>query len=972
MQPEPARQKPARLDRILHFTAVYLIPISMVIASVLAVLLLDKMYPQVSGSPVTLRILPTSEKVALDPETAYSTLRQQPPSPSASSGRQAWMLADIPKQTDFDDYLLEIPSRHVTSLICWDANTMDVIGAASRRTSAPDIRMAKLGFNITMGQLVRPQQTLCYGTFTQSHHVSARLWSVNQFHQASSRFDHGMGLLEGGLLTPALFALLIAIIAGQSTYAVLAAWLIANLRLGAFAIGWDTQWLGFLLPLEAMPYIRQLTAAAYYLLTVTLLIRLLRASNYTKHPRLLKLTKASAILLMFASVLPNTWFWSGAGVIAIFGMIAAIFLLTRVIKQTGLAIWFWQVTSLALAFSIIIGLAVLLIFGNINDLDSLNTTVLLLVSSAAMVLSLAERLRNAGSEQQRLHTELVTSYAITPIGMFTLDAQQRFIRMNPVLERMLGFTIAQHPDARWADYFPELDWDELTSKAHANEDVEITAKKRHSSDKTQHFAIRAVVVNKTIEGSLQDISAHTAVIEQLRILAGKDPVTEALNQRSFEEAVANAIKTLETTGPASLVYLSVGHFKNINSLFGYTTGDALLIQTRKKITATLTQPYEIGRVGSDEFAILFPGKSAEQIEPVVQDLAHGINNHLFTIAAHTINVKVAMGLIDLSPELNNAKEALFAAGRACGDAHKDQRTVVTYERGSAALSEHRELLHLFDQIEAGKTPEGFRLYLQPMLSFHSPKDASSFEVLLRVNDSENRPLSAGRVIAAAEDIGTITTIDKWVLEAILSWLNENHHRLPSLRLLSINISGVSLNSDAFIEHLFRLLDRYKHLSRYLLIEMTEGVALQDLERTQKTIRRIQEQGVRIGLDDFGAGYTSFSYLRNLNADVIKIDGTLIQNMLADANNIAIVRTIIQLAHQLKMKCIAEWVEDKATLETLHKMGVDYVQGFYISPAVPLATVLKSKSIIDFLSTNESRDSVQLILDKQQTPHQPSK
>lgn len=969
MQPEHARGKPAILDRILHTTAVFLIPISMVIASVLAILLLDKMYPNVSGTPIPLRVVPTSEDSPLHPEAMSPTLKSNLVSPSRQSGKQAWLLADIPAQPNFKDHLLELPSRYVTNLTCWDANTMSLIGSGSRRSSSPDIRMAKLGFNITIGQLPVAQQVLCYGTFTQSNYVTARLWPVRSFQQAASRFDHGMGLLEGGLITPAIFALLIGLIARQTTYAVLAAWLIANLRLGAFAIGWDTQWLGFLLPLEAMPFIRQLTAAVYYLLTVTLLIRLLRASNYTEHPRLLTLTKGSALLLLLASVLPPTWFWPSAGVIGVFGMVAAIFLLTRVLKQTGLAVWFWQATSIALAFSIIIGLAAMLVFGNIDDLDSLGTTILLLGSSATIVLSLAERLRNQRSEQQRLRSELVTSYAINPTGMFTLDSQQRFIRMNPVLERMLGFTIAQHPDSRWTDYFPQLDWNELTSKAHANEDVEITAKKRHSGDKTQHFAIRAVVVDKTIEGSLQDISAHAAVIEQLRVFAGKDPVTEALNQRSFKEAVANALETIDTTGPASLVYLNVGHFKNISNLFGYTTGDALLIETHKKIISILTPPYSVGRIGSDEFAILFPGKTAEQIEPIVQMLARDINTHLFTIAAHSINVNITMGLIDLGPEFSNAKEALFAAGRACGDAVKDKRTVVTYERGSDALNEHRELLHLFGQIEAGTTPEEFELYLQPLFSVRSHGHACSFEVLLRVTDSENKCLSTGRVIGAAEDIGTITRIDKWVLETVLERLDKHEHRLSPLQMVSINISGVSLNSDVFIEQLFVLLNQYPHLTQYLLIEMTESVALQNLQRTQKTIRRIQEKGVRIGLDDFGAGYTSFSYLRNLNADVIKIDGGLIQNMLDVPSSSIIVRTIIQLAHQLKMKCVAEWVEDKDTLEALHEMGIDYIQGFFISPAVPLETALKSESIIDFLSTDESRDSVNRILALQQV-HKP--
>lgn len=933
---------------------VYVIPLCLVVTSILAALLLDKMYPNVSGSPVALRVLPTSENVALDPETAYDTLRQQPVSNTTPSGRQAWLLASIAPQQEPADYLLEIPSRYISRMMCWDGSTMNVIGTANRPASVSEKRMIQLGTSIVLGQLTNARQVLCYGTFTQSASINARLWSATDFHQAASRFDHGMGLLEGGLLTPAIFTLIIALITRQSTYALLAAWLIANLRLGAFAIGWDTQWLGYMLPSDAMPLIRHLTAAAYYLLTVSLLVRLLRASNYTGHPRLLWLTKWSAILLLAATALPGPWFWPVVSIVAIFGLISTFILLTRVWKQTRLAIWFWQVTSLAVAFSILIGLAGMLVFGDINDLDNIYTTMLLLVSSAAMVLALAERLRNVSSEQQRLQTELVTSYAITPIGMFTLDAQRRFVRMNPVLERMLDFTIARHPDARWTDYFPELDWDDLTSKTRANEDVEITAKKRHSSDNAHHFAIRAVAVDKTIEGSLQDITAHTALIEQLRVLAGKDPVTEALNQRSIESAVANCIATLGTNGPSSLARLNLSHFNNISNLFGYTTGDALLLQTRKKISSTLRIPYELGRVGSDEFAILFPGQSANQVEPVMQDLAQSVNSHLFAIAAHTMSVKVAIGLIDLSPDLNGPKEALFAAGRACRDALKDQRQVVTYERGSAELDEHREMLRLFDLLEAGQTPEGFHIELQPILSMQAPEQSWNFEVLLRVKDSQDKPLSPGRLIAAAEDIGTITTIDKWVFETTLAWLDEHKRHLSSVRLLSINVSGVSLNSDAFTEHLFRLLDRYKHLARRIVIEMTEGVALADLERTQVIIRRLQETGVRIGLDDFGAGYTSFSYLRNLKADLIKIDGTLIQNMLADPGNIAIVNTIIRLAHQLKMTCVAEWVEDIETLETLHKMGINYLQGFIISPSVSLETVLAAKSVTDLLVTVESR------------------
>src|SRR5699024_6544195 len=152
----------------------------------------------------------------------------------------------------------------------------------------------------------RNHQLLCYGSFTQETPVTAQLWAVNDYHQAASKFDHTMGMLEGGLLTPAIFALIIALITRETTYALLAAWLVANLRLGAFAIGWDAQWLGYLIPIEAMPMIRHLTASVYYLLTVVILARLLRISHYTSHPRLLAVTKLSSLgMLIAAFVVPN-------------------------------------------------------------------------------------------------------------------------------------------------------------------------------------------------------------------------------------------------------------------------------------------------------------------------------------------------------------------------------------------------------------------------------------------------------------------------------------------------------------------------------------------------------------------------------------------------------------------------------------------------------------------------------------------
>src|SRR5690606_6109745 len=139
---------------------------------------------------------------------------------------------------------------------------------------------------------------------------------------------------------------------------------------------------------------------------------------------------------------------------------------------------------------------------------------------------------------------------------------------------------------------------------------------------------------------------------------------------------------------------------------------------------------------------------------------------------------------------------------------------------------------------------------------------------------------------------------------------------PSTRFVNINLSGVSLNDNKFIEGFYAMLERYENLTHRLCVEITEGVALRDLDRTRQFMERLQAMGVRIALDDFGAGYTSFSYLKKLQADSIKIDGALIKDMLENQTNIAIVRTIVELARSLEMVTIAEWVEDCATLEAL--------------------------------------------------------
>lgn len=334
------------------------------------------------------------------------------------------------------------------------------------------------------------------------------------------------------------------------------------------------------------------------------------------------------------------------------------------------------------------------------------------------------------------------------------------------------------------------------------------------------------------------------------------------------------------------------------------------------------------------------------------DIIDAITVEPFHVGSRAFQISGTMGLIALKESMT-ASDAISAANHACRDARKRRQDIVVYEQDSLALQEHTEELRIFDQIEGGDAPSGLYLDMQPIMSLKAPLDSINFEVLLRVRDSSGIPIPSGKFISSAEESGTITTLDRWVFTATLEWMAKHEQRLGRTQFVNINLSGVSLSDEKFINSLFGLLSRYEHLCNKLYVEVTEGVALQNLSRTSELVKRLGAMGVRVALDDFGAGYTSFSYLKELEAQAIKIDGTLIRDMLKNETNTAIVRAIVQLAQSLNKQSIAEWVEDYPTLVALRDMGVDFVQGYVVSKARPSVDILNAHSITDLVTNRDT-------------------
>jgi EAL domain-containing protein (putative c-di-GMP-specific phosphodiesterase class I) len=242
--------------------------------------------------------------------------------------------------------------------------------------------------------------------------------------------------------------------------------------------------------------------------------------------------------------------------------------------------------------------------------------------------------------------------------------------------------------------------------------------------------------------------------------------------------------------------------------------------------------------------------------------------------------------------------------------------------------------------------------MQPIMSLSAPTESLNFEVLLRMRAPDGTTLPAGKVIVAAEESGNIAAIDRWVMTTLLTWIEKHQHMLPNTQFICVNLSGGSLNDEQFMEDVFALFAQHRSIVHYLCLEITESVALHDLENTQRFISRVHDMGGKIALDDFGAGYTSFKYLKALSADALKIDGEFVRSMCAHPADIAIVEAIVALARNLGMRSVAEWVEDVDTLRALQEIGVDYVQGFLVARPQDSSAILAASSAASFVKDPE--------------------
>ena len=430
---------------------------------------------------------------------------------------------------------------------------------------------------------------------------------------------------------------------------------------------------------------------------------------------------------------------------------------------------------------------------------------------------------------------------------------------------------------------------------------------------------------------------------RLRFLSERDPLTGVFNRREFELALERQLAYADRYEPGGAVLIvGIDNFKYLNNALGPRRGDQLIRAVAKRLESRLRDTDTLARLGGDEFAALLPRLSAEEATAVAQDLLLAVRKEM--PAEHhgdatRLTVSIGVAAFRRGEHLS-ADDLLIEADVALIEAKERGRNrVACYDVADRARERRRARQSWSERIRDALADDRFTLYCQPIVDVNS-RAVVSYELLLRMIGDDGEVIPAGEFIEHAERFGLIGEIDRWVVRRAVALLAQHAERGSGRPLLlAVNLAATSLE-DAGLPGYVEQLTRSAGVDpASLIFEITETVAIANLDRARAFVERLKALGCRFALDDFGAGFATFHYLKHLSFDLLKIDGQFVRNLATNSTDQVVVRALVMTADGMGKGSVAEFVEDDATLEALRDLGVDYVQGFHIARPAPVSEVL---------------------------------
>lgn len=438
---------------------------------------------------------------------------------------------------------------------------------------------------------------------------------------------------------------------------------------------------------------------------------------------------------------------------------------------------------------------------------------------------------------------------------------------------------------------------------------------------------------------------HQKAEKNIHHMAFHDMLTGLVNRHEFEWRLDNAIESAQQHDYIhAVLYMDLDHFKLVNDTAGHVAGDELLRQLSSQLKKHVRETDTLARLGGDEFALLLEHCLPERAEHIADNIVSMMNEYKFTWDRKSYDIGISIGLVLFDKNTLDHDEVLRHADLACYRAKDSGRNrVQIYNAEDDGMLQHHGEMESVNRIRQALEGDNFELHAQVIESLQGEEDTTTWEVLVRLREND-KLITPDSFIPAAERFGLMSEIDRWVVRHALEQYDRLNELVSSGKKFRffINLSGTSLSDGSFFEFVRKELKKWNIPEGGICFEITETAAIINLTEVVEFVEEIQSEGCYFALDDFGAGLSSFSYLKMIPVNFLKIDGSFVQSMSEDEMSHSIVDVINQISHTVNIRTIAEFVSDQQRKAELTDLGIDYAQGYGIHYPQPLLEMIKTK------------------------------
>ncbi len=564
---------------------------------------------------------------------------------------------------------------------------------------------------------------------------------------------------------------------------------------------------------------------------------------------------------------------------------------------------------------------------------------------AVMLEELRRHERQYVAERDRLTAIL----AALPEAVVEVDGQGRIVYANPMFEQLAHTPTVRLKNTRLTDVIDVRDmeggavWPDEQAISKERDARKLQVRVRHAeTGKESRMVLR--IMPRADNGHdrhvvllFEYISESQHLLEELAWQRDHDLLTKLHNRHALERHLQDQQLAARADGrPRYLVQFNLDHFRHVNDTAGYSVGDQILQEVAQVLYRALKDKAFLARLGGDDFvAVLKEVDSIETACALAGELIRSVEKYPFSWSGRQFVLSMSAGVAVMMPE-HSPEEALLKLDYAVHQAKEaGDGECRVYREGQLDTASRFEQIGWLTELKRALKSDRFELFLQPVVPL-SGSDRRVGEVLVRLRTEKGDLATPYHFLPVAERFGLMSALDLHIVGKALDWLRRHPDRLDQM---NINLSGVLLQQAESRNALMRLvLAQPENVRRKLCFEVTETAAIYDISETADVLSQLRANGCRIAVDDFGSGYASFNYLKNLPVDCVKIDGAFVRDMNEDRVNFAMVKAITTVAHEMGIEVVAEFVESLDVARMLQGLGVEYAQGYYFSAPVSVNEV----------------------------------